>query len=83
MYILAVETSTEKASVCLLRYGEKISYFSADGTRAHNKLLFGMIEDALKEGGITVREVDIFAVGTGPGSFTGLRVGVSAVKGMA
>jgi len=83
MYILAVETSTEKASVCLLRDGEKISYFSADGTRAHNKLLFGMIEDALKEGGITVREVDIFAVGTGPGSFTGLRVGVSAVKGMA
>ena len=83
MYILAVETSTEKASVCVLKDGEKVSYFSADGTRAHNRLLFGMIGDALKDAGITVREVDIFADGTGPGSFTGLRVGVSAVKGMA
>ncbi len=83
MYILAVETSTEKASVCLLRDGEEMSYFSEDGTRAHNKQLFVMIEGSLRQAGISAGDVDIFAVGTGPGSFTGLRVGVSAVKGLA
>ncbi len=83
MYILAVETSTEKASVCVLKDGNKVSHVSADGNRAHNKMLFEMIGQVMDEAGITTDDVEILAVGSGPGSFTGLRVGVSAVKGIA
>jgi len=83
MYILAVETSTEKASVCVLKDGLKVSFVSAEGNRAHNKLLFGMIGQVMEEAGVSAKDIDLFAVGSGPGSFTGLRVGVSAVKGMA
>jgi tRNA threonylcarbamoyl adenosine modification protein YeaZ len=83
MYILAADTSTEFASVALIKDGSVISCMSDSGKQAHNQKLFDMIDQILKKAGIIVRNIDIFAIGSGPGSFTGLRVGVSAFKGMA
>lgn len=83
MYILAVETSTEFASVCCLENDTVLSEKKESGNQAHNQLLFDMIEEVVNKSGITLSMIDLFAVGTGPGSFTGLRVGASAVKGIA
>lgn len=83
MYILASDTSTEFASVALLKDGLLVSELRDSGKHAHNQRLFDMISEILSGSGITINDIDLFAVGIGPGSFTGLRVGVSAVKGMA
>lgn len=83
MYILAADTSTEFASVALLKDGMIISELRDSGKHAHNQRLFDMINEVLNQSKITLKEIDLFAVGIGPGSFTGLRVGVSALKGMA
>jgi len=83
MYILASDTSTEFASVALLKDGLLISELRDSGKHAHNQRLFDMISELLSGSGITIKDIDLFAVGIGPGSFTGLRVGVSALKGMA
>jgi tRNA threonylcarbamoyl adenosine modification protein YeaZ len=83
MNILAVDTSTEFASVALLRDGSVVSDLRDSGKFAHNQRLFDMISEVLSVSGINKNDIDLFAVGVGPGSFTGLRVGVSAVKGMA
>lgn len=83
MYILAIDTSTEFASAALLKDGILVSELKDSGKFAHNQRLFEMIDEILKRAGIEIKGIDLFAVGVGPGSFTGLRVGVSAVKGMA
>ena len=83
MYILAVETSTEFASVCCLENDTVLMEKKETGNQAHNQLLFNVIDEVINKSGITLSKVDLFAVGTGPGSFTGLRVGASAVKGIA
>jgi len=83
MYILAIDTSTEFASAALLKDGILVSELKDSGKFAHNQRLFEMIDEILKRAGIEINGIDLFAVGVGPGSFTGLRVGVSAVKGMA
>jgi tRNA threonylcarbamoyladenosine biosynthesis protein TsaB len=69
--------------VCLLN-GDQVLFDQRDeGKFAHNQRLFEMIQNALDSAGIKAGDVDLFAVGSGPGSFTGLRVGMSAMKGMA
>jgi len=83
MYILAADTSTEFASVALLKDGVLTAEFRDSGKHAHNQRLFDMINEIIYQSKITLKDIDLFAVGIGPGSFTGLRVGVSAVKGMS
>jgi tRNA threonylcarbamoyladenosine biosynthesis protein TsaB len=81
--ILAIDTSSEYASLALLRRGEapvEVAAHSADG-HAHG--LFGYIEQLLARSGVCVREIDCFAAAAGPGSFTGVRVALSAAKGLA
>ncbi len=83
MYILAVETSSDRASVSFLKETKIIASGSVSGKYSHNKRLFEMIENVLKSACMEQNNIDLFALGTGPGSFTGLRIGASAVKGMA
>lgn len=83
MTILALDTTSEHGSVALRSNGEtmaEIALHSADGF-AH--LIFAVIEDVLHRAGIGLTDVDCFAATSGPGSFTGVRVGLSAVKGLA
>ena len=83
MLILAFETSAKAASVALLE-GEKLlaeSYQNPGMT--HSQTLMVMAEDMLKQCGKTANDVDAVAVAEGPGSFTGVRIGVAAAKGFA
>ncbi len=83
MNILAIDTSGPVAGVAVLRSGE-IAYEGAAVNRlTHSVNLMPMVEEALGRAGLDVSEIDLYACVTGPGSFTGVRIGVSAVKGMA
>ena len=83
MLILAFESSARAASAALLRDGSLISQYSQCSGLTHSRTLLPMAEDMLKNAELTIREVDCFAVAHGPGSFTGIRIGVSTVKGLA
>ena len=83
MLILAFESSAKPASVALLRDGELLSQSTQITNLTHSCTLLPMAEDLLKNAGLTYQDVDAFAVAHGPGSFTGIRIGVSAVKGLA
>lgn len=83
MYILNIETATKNCSVSLAKNGETILCKEiAEQGYSHAERLHVFIEQILKETGITVRELNAIAVSKGPGSYTGLRIGVSTAKGL-
>ena len=83
MLILAFETSAKAASV-VLHDGQKLLVESYQNTgMTHSQTLMVMAEDALKQCGKTAADVTAVAVAEGPGSFTGVRIGVAAAKGFA
>ena len=81
--ILAVDTSAKPISCALVRNGQVISSFYSNTGLTHSQTLMPMIESVLEIAGVTVNQLDAIAVNAGPGSFTGVRIGVSAVKGLA
>lgn len=82
-FILNLETATKNCSVCLSRDGEVavLKEFAGDGY-THAEKLHVFIEEVLQEACITFKDLDAVAVSRGPGSYTGLRIGVSAAKGL-
>ena len=83
MNILAVDTSGPVAGVAVLKDGELAYEGAAVNRLTHSVNLMPMIEEAVNRSGLSVDDIDLYACVTGPGSFTGVRIGVSAVKGMA
>jgi tRNA threonylcarbamoyladenosine biosynthesis protein TsaB len=83
MKILAVDTATKSCSVAVIDEKSVISEFSANHNDTHSKFIVGMIRDILNICHLPVNDLDGFAVTIGPGSFTGLRIGLSAVKGLS
>ena len=83
MLILAFESSAKSASVALVQDGELLSQYSQCSALTHSRTLLPMAEDMLKNAEIKLSEVDLIAVAHGPGSFTGIRIGVSTVKGLS
>lgn len=83
MLILAFESSARAASVALVEDGRLISQYSQCSGLTHSRTLLPMAEDILKNAELSLDKVDLFAVAHGPGSFTGIRIGVSTVKGLA
>lgn len=83
MLILSVDSSAAPASVCLCEDGKIIADYYLNTGFTHSQTLMAMVESALEISGRSVSDIDAFAVNNGPGSFTGVRIGVSAVKGMA
>ena len=83
MKILAVECSAGPASAAIMEDGKIISNAFCNVKITHSQTLVPMVECVLKAAGIELNEIDGFAVGAGPGSFTGIRIGISAIKGMA
>jgi len=79
---LAVDTSTSLARVALFFAG-KMWTAEQDNIRTHAKFLLPMIDGLLQKGGCSLTDLDGLIVGRGPGSFTGLRIAVSHVKGLA
>ena len=83
MLILAFETSAKAASVALLEGNKLLSESYQNTDMTHSQTLMVMAEDMLKQCGKTAKDVDAVAVAEGPGSFTGVRIGVAAAKGFA
>jgi tRNA threonylcarbamoyladenosine biosynthesis protein TsaB len=83
MYILGIETSTKTGSVAIISDEEVIAQYSLNIEVTHSERLMATVDRVLKDTGMHMRQFDGFAVAIGPGSFTGLRIGLSTVKGLA
>ena len=83
MKILALESSATAASVAIVENGAlRAQYMQASGL-THSRTLLSMAEDILKNNEMSMSDIDLVAVASGPGSFTGVRIGVAAAKGLA
>ena len=80
--ILCIETGTDVCSVGIARGGELLSLRESDEGRDHARKVALFVDELLRETGIAPDELDAVAVGKGPGSYTGLRIGVSFAKGL-
>ncbi len=80
--ILNIETSSDSCSVALSRNGELYAFIQSDEDRSHAHILTVLIEKLLAQNSITIADLDAVAVSKGPGSYTGLRIGVSVAKGI-
>jgi tRNA threonylcarbamoyladenosine biosynthesis protein TsaB len=83
MLILAVDTTTTSGSLAVLRDGQALGVVAASAGEPYSTRLFRHLDFLLRELALRISDFDLFAVATGPGSFTGLRVGLTAVKGWA
>lgn len=80
--ILAIETSSELASVALLHHGQLIAHESA-GVQTHSQTVLPMVQALLAQAGISFSDCDAIAFGAGPGSFTGVRTACGVAQGLA
>ena len=83
MLICSVDSSATPASVCLFEDDKIVAEYYLNTGFTHSQTLMAMLESVLKISGKRADDIDLYAVNSGPGSFTGVRIGVSAVKGMA
>lgn len=83
MLILAIDSSTPVAGVALVRDDLLIHEVLVNFRQQHSGILMPMVDQILKDCELSVRELDALAVTIGPGSFTGLRIGMAAVKGLS
>lgn len=83
MKILAIESSGNVASIAIADGERLISEYTLNDKKTHSVRLMPMMDTLLKNAEIDISEVDVFAASIGPGSFTGLRIGISMVKGLA
>lgn len=83
MTILGVESSATAASAAIIKDGKLVSEVFSDTGLTHSQTLLPMIESCMKNANITAENIDSIAVANGPGSFTGVRIGIATVKGIA
>lgn len=83
MVILALESSAPSASACVVRDGKVLSLMYLNAGLTHSVTLMPLVKQAMDGAGVSIKDADAVAVTNGPGSFTGVRIGVSAAKGIA
>ena len=83
MKILALDTTAVTAACAVTDGTHPAGVYTQNGTLTHSETMLNMIENLLKNAHLTADEIDLFAVSAGPGSFTGVRIGVSVIKGLA
>ena len=83
MNILAMDSSAASASVAYMQDGKILGQYYINAKLTHSTTLMPMTQHLLESAKLSLDDVDYFAVAAGPGSFTGLRIGISAVKGLA
>lgn len=83
MKILAVDSSAKSASVAVSENGRLISECFVNNALTHSRTLMPMVENALSQADMSLKDINALCVNVGPGSFTGIRIGVAAVKGLA
>ncbi|MFY8033363.1 MAG: tRNA (adenosine(37)-N6)-threonylcarbamoyltransferase complex dimerization subunit type 1 TsaB, partial [Flexibacteraceae bacterium] len=81
-YILSIETATAAGSVALHHNGVLRSAFYMHNSHSHSGSIAPAIQFIMNEAGVSLQELDALAVGSGPGSYTGLRIGMSTAKGL-
>ena len=83
MKILALDTSAKTASVALTDGHRLISQYTQNAGLTHSETMLPMVEALLRDAKTSADDIDMFACTVGPGSFTGVRIGVSVIKGLA
>lgn len=83
MYILGIETTGAFASAAVMKDGQVTGYIKGKDRFSHLQNLTPQIEQVVKESGIALTDLDVIAVSRGPGSFTGIRIGVSTVRALS
>lgn len=83
MKILAIDTTAKTATAALVENEKLIALTVLNTPNTHSVTLLPMIDGLLKGAGLTVDDIDLFATSAGPGSFTGVRIGAAAIKGLA
>ena len=83
MKILAFDTALNACSVAIADDGQVLAHTHEKRRRGHAETLLPMIEDEMKKAGITYEDLDLLAVTVGPGTFTGLRIGLAAARGIS
>src|SRR5947208_1277721 len=81
--ILALDTSTSYSALAIQRADAAVFYATPDPSQKHGRSLLPAVRDLLAEAGLSVSDLDALAVGLGPGSYTGLRIGLTAAKTLA
>ena len=83
MKILSIDSSSVTASVAVVENGKILAENFINNGLTHSQTLMPMVEKTIVESGVSVKDIDLFAITHGPGSFTGVRIGIASVKGMA
>src|SRR6188508_825118 len=83
MLVLALDTTTRQGSVALARDGGTLALYAGDADVTHGVRLPGDLVRLLDAHGLRIADVELFAVAAGPGSFTGMRIGIATMQGLA
>lgn len=83
MIILAIDTSSPVASAAIMSDGKLVGEYVISNGKTHSQIIIPLISDMLNKSGVAIEDIDVFATSLGPGSFTGLRIGVSTAKSFA
>lgn len=83
MKILSMDSSATVASVALCEDEALLAEYTVNNGNTHSETLLPMVESVLEKFGLTPKDIDLFAVSNGPGSFTGVRIGAATLKGLA
>jgi len=83
MIVLAISTSSNICSVALLNENKCIKELNITDTKTHSENLMPLIDRVFKETGLTLNDINLLACDIGPGSFTGIRIGISTIKAFA
>ena len=83
MKVLAIDTSSNAASVAVVEDNVLLGEFILNHKKTHSQEIMPMLDDVLRRCGCEVSDIDLFAAAKGPGSFTGLRIGITTVKALA
>lgn len=83
MKILALDSTADVGSVAICEDNRLIAEITVNTGNTHSETLLPSVEAALKLSGLSINDIDLFACSTGPGSFTGVRIGVATIKGIA
>ncbi|MBP1890526.1 tRNA threonylcarbamoyl adenosine modification protein YeaZ [Clostridium moniliforme] len=83
MLVLSVDSSSKCATAALIKDDMLLAEYTLNNKREHSVLLMGIIEKLLKDSDLSIDDIDGFVVSKGPGSFTGLRIGMATIKGLS
>lgn len=83
MIILSVDSSSKVATVALMKDQKLLGEITLNDKKEHSVILMSIIEDLLKNNSLTIDDIDGYVVSKGPGSFTGLRIGMATIKGLS